>query len=111
VFCSLNEGFGLPVVESLASGTPVITSDFGSMRELGEGHGALTVDPRSPAGLAKALDRIFSDESLYRRLVAETATLLRSTWQDYARQLWSRVEVPGVLPTASDDPPRKSRTR
>jgi glycosyltransferase involved in cell wall biosynthesis len=111
VFCSLNEGFGLPVVESLASGTPVITSDYGSMRELGEGHGALTVDPRSPAALAKALDRIFSEESLYGRLLAETATLPRSTWQDYARQLWRRVEVAGVPPTASDDPPRKSRTR
>ena len=34
VFPSLNEGFGLPVVESIACGTPVITSDFGSMREI-----------------------------------------------------------------------------
>jgi glycosyltransferase involved in cell wall biosynthesis len=111
VFCSLNEGFGLPVAESLASGTPVITSDFGSMRELGEGHGALTVDPRSPAALANALDRIFSDESLYGRLLAETATLPRSTWKDYARQLWSHVETPGAQPQAASDSPRKSRTR
>ncbi|HEU4849026.1 MAG TPA: glycosyltransferase [Terrimesophilobacter sp.] len=111
VFCSLNEGFGLPVVESLASGTPVITSDFGSMRELGEGHGALTVDPRSPADLATALDRIFSDESLYGRLLAETGTLPHSTWEDYARRLWGRVETPASPSTAPDDPPRKSRTR
>ena len=35
VFPSLNEGFGLPVAESLAAGTPVVTSDYGSMAEIG----------------------------------------------------------------------------
>ena len=46
VFPSLNEGFGLPVGESIAAGTPAITSNFGSMREIAEGGGALMVDPR-----------------------------------------------------------------
>ena len=36
VFPSINEGFGLPVAESLGLGTPVITSNFGSMREIAE---------------------------------------------------------------------------
>ena len=46
VFASLHEGYGLPVAESLASGTPVITSNFGSMRDLASHGGALLVDPR-----------------------------------------------------------------
>ena len=45
VFPSLAEGFGLPVAESLASGTPVVTSNFGSMAEIGQAGGALLVDP------------------------------------------------------------------
>ena len=46
VFASLHEGFGLPVAESLASGTPVITSNFGSMADIASQGGALLVDPR-----------------------------------------------------------------
>ena len=46
VFASLHEGFGLPVAESLASGTPVITSNYGSMRDMASHGGALLVDPR-----------------------------------------------------------------
>ena len=59
VFPSLNEGFGLPVAESLAVGTPVITSDFGSMREIvaprGTPWGGLLVNPRDDDSVAEAL--------------------------------------------------------
>ena len=91
VFCSVNEGFGLPVVESLASGVPVITSDFGSMRELGEGHGALVVDPHDPRAIAEAMERLLVDDSLHAELVALTAGLPRPTWDDYASELWGVV--------------------
>ena len=48
VFPSLAEGFGLPVAESLISGTPAITSAFGSMAEIAAGGGTVLVDPREP---------------------------------------------------------------
>ena len=48
VFPSLTEGFGLPVAESLATATPTITSNFGSMAEIARDGGALTIDPRTP---------------------------------------------------------------
>ena len=52
VFPSLNEGFGLPIAESLASGTPVVTSEFGSMREIAGHGGGLLVDPRDDHAIA-----------------------------------------------------------
>jgi glycosyltransferase involved in cell wall biosynthesis len=88
VFASLHEGFGLPVAESLASGTPVITSDFGSMRDLASHGGALLVDPRRDQSLTDALRRLLSDRPLRDRLAAETSQLPRRTWDDYAAELW-----------------------
>ena len=61
VFPSLAEGFGLPVAESLACGTPVITSDFGSMAELAAGGGVIGVDPRDAAAVQAALALLLSD--------------------------------------------------
>lgn len=89
VFCSINEGFGLPVVESLSIGTPVLTSDFGSMRELGEGHGALVVSPHDARAMAESLRRMLDDDALIAALETETATLPVPTWDDYAARLWS----------------------
>jgi hypothetical protein len=89
VFCSLNEGFGLPVVESLDHGTPVITSDFGSMRTLGAGHGALLVDPVDIDQLSDAILRILRDDELYQRLRDETATIPETSWESYSAGLWS----------------------
>lgn len=89
VFCSLNEGFGLPVVESLSIGTPVLTSDFGSMRELGEGHGALVVDPRDVRAMSREITRLLDDDELILRLEAETSSLPVPTWDDYAARLWA----------------------
>jgi glycosyltransferase involved in cell wall biosynthesis len=88
VFPSLNEGFGLPVAESLALGTPVITSNFGSMREIAEGGGALMVDPRSDDAIADAMARLLTDESLVARLRSEARARPKRTWDDYASETW-----------------------
>ncbi|MCU1527628.1 MAG: D-inositol 3-phosphate glycosyltransferase [Frondihabitans sp.] len=88
VFCSINEGFGLPVAESLASGTPVLTADFGSQRELGEGNGALVVDPHDVRAISSALTRLLRDDALVEELRGLTARLTRPSWDDYARSMW-----------------------
>ena len=84
VFPSLHEGFGLPVAESLASGTPVITSNYGSMLECARFGGALLVDPRDPTDLARALRRLLGDPGLRDRLAQQSANLPARSWDEYA---------------------------
>lgn len=67
-FPSLYEGFGLPILEAMKSGTPVITSDFSSTAEIG-GQAALLTDPLSDCAIADAMKKIFTDEAFRRRLI------------------------------------------
>lgn len=91
VFPSLNEGFGLPVAESLSAGTPVVTSDYGSMREIARAGGAVLVDPRDDLDLARGIERALFDGALNARLRAEAAARPVRTWDDYASDLWELV--------------------
>jgi glycosyltransferase involved in cell wall biosynthesis len=88
-FVSLHEGFGLPVVESLALGTPVLTSNFGSLAEIAALGGCLTVDPRNDAEVIDGMRRMLEDDALISRLEAEAAAASTRTWDDYASELWS----------------------
>lgn len=77
VFCypSLYEGFGLPVLEAMACGTPVVTSRTSSLPEL-VGGAAVLVDPTDVAALARALKTVLADES--RRQSMSQAGLARA---------------------------------
>ena len=63
LFPSLSEGFGMPVIEAMACGTPVITSKISSMPEI-SGDAALLVDPLSPPSIADALLHLHNNEDL-----------------------------------------------
>jgi glycosyltransferase involved in cell wall biosynthesis len=67
VYPSLFEGFGLPVLEALACGTPVITSTASSLPEVA-GDAALLVDPEDTAALADAIGRLLAEPALAARL-------------------------------------------
>lgn len=88
VFVSLHEGYGLPVAESLAVGTPVITSDYGSTAEVAAGGGALLVDPRDDAQIIDALRRLLTDDALVADLTAQAGSRPQRTWAQYADRLW-----------------------
>jgi glycosyltransferase involved in cell wall biosynthesis len=88
VFPSLNEGFGLPIVESISCGTPVITSAFGSMREIAGDGGAVLVDPRDDHALADAMRMLLTDEDELNRLSAQAQRRPLRTWDTYAAQTW-----------------------
>jgi glycosyltransferase involved in cell wall biosynthesis len=89
VFPSLNEGFGLPLAESLGCGTPAITSNFGAMKEIAdEGGGALLVDPRDDRSVTDAMRALLIDDEHLERLRREAAARPIRRWEDYAAEVW-----------------------
>jgi glycosyltransferase involved in cell wall biosynthesis len=86
VYPSLYEGFGLPVLEAMACGTPVITSDRTSLPEVA-GDAALLVDPTRPEALAAAMASILGDRGLHQALRAKGLARAQSfTWEAVAQQ-------------------------
>jgi glycosyltransferase involved in cell wall biosynthesis len=86
VFPSLYEGFGLPVLEAMACGTPVITSNTSSLPEVA-GEAALVIDPTSTEQLAQTMRRMLENEDLRRELrVKGPKQAAKFTWEDAARR-------------------------
>lgn len=98
VFVSLHEGYGLPVAESLAFGTPVLTSNFGSVAEIAAGGGCVVVDPRSDSEIIDAMRELVTDDSLIEKLRIEIDARPERTWTQYADELW---ELAGLETVAS----------
>ncbi len=85
-FPSLYEGFGLPVIEAMACGTPVVTTRAGSLSEVA-GDAALTVDPLSVGELTDALIAVVSDATLAETLRERgLARASQMSWRETARQ-------------------------
>lgn len=92
VFPSLYEGFGLPILEAMACGTPVIASDIEAFREI-YGDAAMLVNPREPKEIAHALQFIIEDkfirENLRQRGLEKAAQL---SWDESARRTQTVIE-------------------
>ena len=87
VFPTLYEGFGIPALEAMACGAPVITSRASCMPEVC-GDAALYVDEVTPATLAHAIETLLADANLARALVAAGhRNVQRFTWRQGARQV------------------------
>lgn len=85
-FPSLLEGFGLPVLEAMACGTPVITADGSSLREIA-GDAALLVDPTRVDEIATALHTLLSDKELAAALQRKGLTHVQEfSWDRVARE-------------------------
>lgn len=92
VFPSLYEGFGFPVLEAQACGTPVVCSNTSSLPEVA-GTAALLVDPLDTAALSAAMQRVVEDQDLRHRLVGEGfINVGRFTWDQTAAQVLTLLE-------------------
>jgi len=87
VYPSLVEGFGLPIMESLWLGTPVLCHETGVMAELAAGGGCLVADMADEASVAASMARLASDQDLRARLSAEAAARPIADWRTYAAQI------------------------
>jgi len=84
---SIYEGFGLPILEAFACGTPVVSSNASCLPEVA-GDAALLIDPTDVAALAEALTRALTDTALRAQLTAAgLARAQQFTWQAAAQQL------------------------
>ncbi|MEG4575967.1 glycosyltransferase family 4 protein [Microcoleus sp. N3A4] len=98
LFSSSSEGFGLPILEALACGTPVIGTPAGAAPELLAGGGGILVKPEDPEDMALAIEQICQLSDAEWRAMSETAleTVIHYTWEDatnlFEAALYAAVE-------------------
>lgn len=104
VFPSLYEGFGFPVLEAMACGTPVICSNTSSLPELA-GDAALLVDPTDTEALAAAVSRVLSEPDLRVALVQKGFEQVKKfSWEKAAKETLRVLEKAGTEGTEGTHP-------
>jgi glycosyltransferase involved in cell wall biosynthesis len=91
-FPSLDEGFGLPVLEAMAAGLPVVTSNRSALPEVA-GEAALLVDPFDTEAISAAFERVLTDRALREELAGKgLARAAEKTWRRAAEETWRVYE-------------------
>ena len=87
VFASNDEGYGLPIAESLAHGVPCLTANFGAMAEVAQGGGCLTCDVNKKEALEDAIRQLCTDRSLRQSLRDQISRRPFRDWSNYSQEL------------------------
>jgi glycosyltransferase involved in cell wall biosynthesis len=95
VCVSLTEGFGLPIAESLAAGTPAVVTRYGATAEIAAAGGAVLVDPTDVDAIAAAFRELLVDDAFHADLSAAAARRTWPSWDQHSRAVWSWL-VDGV---------------
>lgn len=92
VYVSYFEGFGIPIIEAYACGTPVITSNVTAMPEVA-GDAALLVNPFSVEEISNAMNQLYSNEELRSSLIKKGFDRQQKfTWDNTSTGLWNSIE-------------------
>ncbi len=92
VFPSLYEGFGLPPLEAMACGTPVVAANNSSIPEI-LGDAAVLIDARDPGAIARAINGVLTDQSVRARLIEKGLERAAAfSWEDCARKTKAAYE-------------------
>lgn len=91
VFPSLLEGFGLPILESLWHGRPVVCGTEGALGEAAEGGGCESINPFATESILSGLKKLLLDEAHYNRRYEEILIRKFRTWADYGQELFSHI--------------------
>lgn len=91
LFVSLMEGFGLPIIESMASGTPVLTSSTSCLPEIA-GEAALCVNPDDISAIQTGIEKLVNDENFYVQCVMRgLERALEFPWEKTAQETWDTI--------------------
>ena len=92
VMPSFEEGFGIPLLEAMTCGCPVVSSDAGSLKEVG-GEAAIYFDPKSTEDMGTKIDTVITDNNLRDRLIKKAQDRIKIfSWQDLAKQTMEAYE-------------------
>jgi glycosyltransferase involved in cell wall biosynthesis len=92
VYPSFWEGFGVPIVEAMQSGVPIITSNTSAMPETG-GDAGLYGDPADPNAIGQLMVQVYRDEQMRSRLIAKGLEQAKQfSWERSADLLWQSLE-------------------
>lgn len=100
IFPSVEEGFGLPIIESLWHGKPSICANFGAMEEIAKEGGCMAVDVKKKNELVDAMEEMLQSAELRLKLGREATTRKIKTWKEYAMEIVEAFKQ-------QDDPIRK----
>jgi glycosyltransferase involved in cell wall biosynthesis len=98
VFGSWEEGFGLPVLESLWQGLPCLCHDGSAMAEVAPGGGALAIDMLDEATITRAFVRLAGEPGLMERLCREAVVRPIRSWVEYGRDVLLAMARSGTAP-------------
>jgi FkbM family methyltransferase len=87
VFPSIEEGFGLPIGESLWFGKPCVCANFGAMAEVGSKEGCISIDTRNEGEIEEAIKLLIENNTYRYELYDRICNIELNTWNDYADQL------------------------